>query len=219
MLKDRGTTAAQEEGCARDCEVSFALNAQTRLAGVGVGLSELCVADWFSHAVARNPANLRRHVQRIVYLCEQKAAGVANALADMFLVLGRSGYPLRQRMLRYASPLLSHACRDWFQERLADGRAAHVGLPEGCVPLLGSGATGVTRLLELGDDSEPSSSSEAASDLLESVSEHLLQGQLGAACDLLEDGIRAEPDNLALQHELAKIIAYRNDFKTQSVQP
>jgi len=205
----------QEGGCAQGCEVSFALSAQTRLAGVGVGLPGQCVADWFSHAVTRNPSDLRHHVQRIVYLCEQEAPEVAHALADMFLVLGASGYPLRQRMLRYASPLLSVACRDWFRDRLADGKAAHVGLPEGCVPLLGSGATGTTRLLDRVSDPAEDNGNEPSSDLLENVSELILQDRMDAARDLLEGGICAEPDNLVLQRELLKILAYRNDPEAQ----
>jgi hypothetical protein len=192
-------------------EVAFALSAQTRLAGVGVGLPGLCVADWFSHAVTRNPSDLRRHVQRIVHLCERGAPEAVHALADMFLVLGARGYALRERMLRYASPLLSAACRDWFRERLADGRAAHVALPEGCVPLLGSGATGTTRLLGRVGDLTEAEDDKASSDFLENISELILQGQFDAACDLLVDGIRVAPDNLVLQRELAKILAYRND--------
>jgi len=211
VLEDRGTPTAQDEGSTQSGEVSFALSARTRLANVGVGFAGSCVEDWLSRAVARNPSDLRRHVQRIIHLCERRAPEVANALADLFMVLGTKGYPLRLRLLQRVAPLLSATSLDWFRDRLADGRAAHVGLPEDCVSLLGSGATGTTRLVERCDSPAAAAHSKASSDLLESISEYILQGQFAAACEMLENEIRAAPGDLALQRELARILAHRND--------
>jgi hypothetical protein len=195
-------------------EVAFALDGQTRLAGFGVGLSGERVDDWLAHAVTRKPADLRRHVQRITHLCEQGAAvALAGALADLFLVLGDKGLALRSRVLEQAAAVLSPAHLEWFRARLADGLAPHAAVPEGCVTLLGSGATGATQLVTRSAAAlvAPVPADDGSDDLLELVSELILQGDLESACELLEAEIGVSPAEPALQRELAKLLGHLGD--------
>jgi hypothetical protein len=73
----------------------------------------------YSYAVTRQEKNLRLHVQRIRLAAALDASEtLAEALADLFIVLGIHGQSLRERMLEYAGP---HIPECW-QETLKRGR-------------------------------------------------------------------------------------------------
>lgn len=146
-------------------------------------------------AVATNPKDLKGHVQRI-YFHWQRNDGPATfgALVDLFMVLGASGLPLRNRILRCCQDLLTSEQRVALLQYLDQGWPETVEPPAGTASVLRPvreqvAATG-------GDDGSVS---------LELAREYNRRKWNDLARTLLLELAAEEPDNQAVRRALAEL--------------
>ena len=162
---------------------------------------------FLAHAIARHPADLQSHVQRIVLHAESHDPAILGAICDLFLVLGDKGVPLRRRMLALARPLLSgidyHALLRLLEEVDSDHRFLD-NLTSGAV--LSHGITGVTHLII-----KQTQQSDVLEDPLASAREQLEYGQTELAQETLEHALKADPGRLELHLALLEIYQHTRD--------
>jgi len=175
-----------------------------------------CAADFLAHAVARRPADLRRHVQR-VYLLQRPAdaQALAGALFDLFISLGGMGRPLRERMLNTSSGILDEDLHAFLQLRLDVGLSRADVMPEVADAMLASGIGGNLPAVILSGGNGRGSSEEggdhADRDYLAEAQSFIEYGQLDEARQTLEEGVLLMPAEQPLQQELLEFYQYTND--------
>jgi len=166
------------------------------------------VSDFLAHQVARNPTDLRRHVQRISYfLIKRDGPGAYGAIVDLFIALGAKGIALRRKMLRTAIPLLSPDQRRALEEKLESGLSALDRMPLSRESILGKGIRGTTRLVERNVVRV-----ESDVDVLKEARSHLEYGQVDEARQVLEQAVLQDPAREDVHKELLEIyIGYKDD--------
>ena len=106
-------------------------------------------ASFFAARSARTPENLLNHVQRIMHHIQQKnSEGVYGALMDLFIALKNHGPDLRERMLKYARPLLQKEQYDSLHQLLNEDASRLETLPPVNCSMLCKGFSGTFRLVE-----------------------------------------------------------------------
>lgn len=175
-----------------------------------VRLSVPCDADEvarvLAYSVARDPADVKSHVQRIFWLIDQdRAAQLGGALADLFIALGDKGRALRSRMLRVAAPHLSPVSNEFLQSRLGGELREADLLPEPDGSVLTSGYVGQATLTTVEHQGQG-----FASALIEARS-CIDYGQVDEARTILEDELLANPHDLDVEHELMTLYRHMRD--------
>ena len=164
-------------------------------------------ADFLAHAIARQPANLRRHVQRI-NLCfkhsDQSALGAA--LLDLFIGLGANGRPLRERLLKKCDAVLDPAIHAFLQQHLSTGLAATDALPDMADSMLSKGITGDATAIIVAAGENPSDR-----DYVAEAQSYIEYDQLELAQSTLEEGILQQPGQLQLHQDLLELYQYTDD--------
>ncbi|MFO1414955.1 MAG: hypothetical protein U1F10_13795 [Burkholderiales bacterium] len=85
---------------------------------------------FLAHAVAREPANLVAHVQRILLWLEERDDDQAfGALLDLFIELGTRGIDLRARMLTAGYGIIGDAHRQYLRGLLVTGAHRNLAHP------------------------------------------------------------------------------------------
>lgn len=155
-------------------------------------------ADFLAHLVAREPANLRAHVQRVGLCLERRAAGdLYAALLDLFLALGPRGTPLRRRMLRAADQVLAPHHAAFLYVSLMGGLVATAPHPSARGSMLTRSVTGSLTAVTKRDGPAP-----ARSAPLEEARTYITEGDVEAARLVLETALAADPGNADLAEEL-----------------
>ncbi len=136
--------------------------------------------------ILRRPRDLEAHVRRILTIdALDEGEGIAGALADLYIVLGRQGHSLRSRMLRIVEPRLNPELRDFFRENLEPGLSPTDPMPSLPHSRLSKQVTGTTRIVASSDPELANGDDD--------VEERLLEGMLDAdpgnpeVCDALLD--------------------------------
>ena len=164
-------------------------------------------ADFLAHAIARQPADLRRHVQRIhLHLENRRPQALSAALLDLFIGLGGNGRPLRERLLNKSASVLDPADHAFLQQHLSTGLAANDALPDLAESMLSKGITGNAPAIisaAVGNQSERDYIAESQS--------YIEYGQLELAKSTLEEGILRQPDQLQLHQDLLEFYQYTDD--------
>ena len=81
----------------------------------------LAVFKKLSVDVSENPANLKRHTQRVLFCADNSLGELACAsLQDLFIVLQENGRDLRLQLVNLVSPLIEQDDRHFFQQWLSD---------------------------------------------------------------------------------------------------
>ena len=185
----------------RQLEPAFVLDQVAQLA-VPDFLDEVTTAEYFAYAVAREPRNLKHHVQRVLWhLHAGDAEATFAALIDLYLALGTAGMPLKQRLLQQAVPILNERQHAVLSEALLTGLHAH----DARVAVLGSVlAQPVLGQLDYLQKQQDSSSAQQLS-VLEEARLLLEDGHVGAAQQMLEQAWQEQPGDVQVQAELAVI--------------
>jgi hypothetical protein len=205
MPSDQGDSSRAFPSC-HETEPLFALSA-VRVLGLDSRHHKSNVIDYLTYQVAREPVDLRCHVQRIGLLVSKgDGPGVYGALVDLFIGLGEKGLALRRRMLRTAKPLLSNDQSRALEEKLWSGLSALDRIPLSRASILAKNIRGSTELVGL-DDTQHT----ASHDLLDEARSHLEYGQLEDARRVLEEAMLQDPLREDVQSELLEIYVRSND--------
>jgi hypothetical protein len=199
-------------------EPVFDVPGDTRLlieAGTGTGAyaGDEAVGDFLAHAIARNPANLRAHTQRI-YLHRRRGDRVEliGALIDLFIGLGSRGQALRVRLLRECRSLLDESAYRHLAVAIRTGVAATDPLPPAQTSLLSKGVDGCAVVVR-GSGAAGTAVASGERDFLAEAESHIEYGQLDEAKETLEQGIAIHPDDERLHKDLLEVYRYTDDHE------
>jgi len=196
------------------CEPAFSVAGDQSLLLDFHGDSQ-CAVDFLAHAVARSPADLRRHVQRVYLLRGQRQApALAGALFDLFIGLGDKGRPLRERLLNSCAGILDEELYAFLQLRLDSGLGGGDVMPEVADAMLAAGIAGDLPAIIVagaGADASDGDSGGGDRDYLADAQSYIEYGQLDLAKQALEEGVLRLPGELGLHQELLEFYQYTND--------
>jgi len=134
--------------CASDIELSF-LVPDAKSIDLDPGNWKDKTTDYLARQVARNPDNLRNHVQRInLHIKLQDKEGTYSALLDLFIAVGKKGSTLKIRMLGRSKSLLVLKNFKALRNKLNQEIKATTIMPLATHSVLGMGLTGTTNLSE-----------------------------------------------------------------------
>lgn len=161
--------------------------------------------------IAREPKELRRHVQYIHSLLacfSSDSNAIFLALLDLFVVLEARGLALRTRLLKLAKPHLRHSDFDFLISNLSAGIDLKTSLPEGCCSLLSRSYSGRTDFIK-----KQSSTSLAFSSTYEEAQSLLEYGDLECAQYFLEQSLKEQPEDATIAAELLTVYKHNDDQK------
>ncbi|MFN3884171.1 MAG: hypothetical protein ACK4Q4_05355 [Rhodocyclaceae bacterium] len=155
--------------------------------------------DFLEHRIARRPTDLLAHVRRILLArAHRRSDVVADALQDLFRVLGGKGAGLRAHLLELCEPLLD-------AETLAGLRESSSTTPRQAKTAI------VTRLAGKRWVARPTASGKAA--ILTEALSCLENGQVEEACGLLESHLRTSPGDVGVTRILLDIYRRAHDYR------
>jgi len=174
------------------------------------GESRLCIdarewkhkaGSYLAHAVAREPSDLRSHVQRVnLYLQGKDAEGVYGALLDLFIALADKGCALRERMLRCSQDLLDAERHQALHRHLTEGISPTDAVPPAQTSVFGKGYTGTDQLVvKLDSEACP------ARDPRKEAGSYMEYGQIDEAQQVLEKAVLSTPSRCELHYDLIEI--------------
>lgn len=167
--------------------------------------------DHLSHRVTRFPEQLSVHLYRIAVAWQLKRGeALYGALLDLFIVLDRRGFALRQRLLNKLTPCLTDAQRQALRQGLLFGISAVERLPGSYSsrfnPGLVADCTVVVRTEQTID---------ARFDELEEARDLIDSGFLEEARLILEEAVLRRPQHEGLNREL--LVLYRHTRNAQAL--
>jgi hypothetical protein len=168
----------------------------------------LAAGTFLAHAVAREPANLVAHVQRIVLWLEERDDDQAfGALLDLFIGLGTRGIDLRARMLTAAYGIIGDAHRQYLRELLVTGAHPDLLHPPAPWSMLSHGLRGTLDAV--------AATPRAGHDRYDAVArarDELFAGDVDAAQETLEREVSLHPDRADAGADLLAIYRHTHDL-------
>jgi tetratricopeptide (TPR) repeat protein len=165
------------------------------------------VQDYFAHLIARYPADLRTHVQRInFHVARGEPERTYGALLDLFIALGEKGESLRKRMLQAAYSILTKETLEVFSVNVERGISSTDVTPTAGSSVLTKGLQGTSQLVtRLEANHAPSQ------DALSEAHICLEYGQISEAQSILEQALLAQPEREELHQDLLEIYQSTGD--------
>ena len=201
-------------------EPVFDVPGDTRLvieAESGAYAGDEAIGDFLAHAIARDPANLRAHTQRI-YLHRRRGdrAELLGALIDLFIGLGSRGQALRIRLLRECGSLIGESVYRRLAAAISTGVTAADPLPATRTSLLSKGLEG--QAIVVHDPGAAQATAVAGDrDFLAEAESHIEYGQLDEAKETLEQGLAIHPEDQRLHKDLLEVYRYTDDREAFTV--
>lgn len=188
-------------------EPAFGFEDSTRLRPSSRWTTDV-VGGFLARAIARDPTNLRMHVQRVtLWTASHRREETFGALVDLFVALGERGNALRTRLLASAPADLDPGQRSFLEGRLATGLSAVDRHPPAPASILTRAVTGALDTVARIGDTEP----EPATDPLAEARDYLAEGNVERARELLESALRAQPERAEVADELLTIYRHSAD--------
>ncbi len=155
--------------------------------------------------VLRNPRDLLSHVRRLFIASDLgDVAATEGALADLFIILGSRGKPLRTRLLEQVADKLSTERRAFFYSHLEGGLDVNEAMPNLPQSRLSRRIVGTTQIVvRLGDKDRTDRSVDLARESMEN-------GQYDMAQAVLEGALESDPGDKEVCEELLGLYRQRN---------
>ncbi len=155
--------------------------------------------------VLRNPRDLLSHVRRLFTASALgDVAATEGALADLFIVLGSRGKPLRTRLFKLVADELSSEHRAFFFSHLEGGLDANEAMPNLPQSRLSRRIAGTTQIVVRLGDKDPA---DRAVDL---ARESMESGRYDMAQAVLEGALETDPGDREVCEELLGLYRQRN---------
>lgn len=201
-----------EENINKDLQEVYFLMSSNPTLDVDLSDVEQKSLNYLLHKIARNPDDLRSHIQRIqLNLRLRYADGIFGALLDLFIALSDKGIAIRRRMLSIARPQLSVVHRVFLSHSLQLGLTSKDIMPTTACSALSAGYSGTQNLVVDGESVQ-----EEEIDPLILAQDHIDKVEIDAARQLLERAVVAQPWRAELHIELLGI--YRATQDTVGIQ-
>ena len=155
--------------------------------------------------VLRNPRDLLSHVRRLFVANDlSDVAATEGALADLFIILGSRGKPLRTRLLELVADKLSTDRRAFFDSHLEGGLDANEAMPNLPQSRLSRRVVGTTQIVvRKGDNDRAERSVDLARESMEN-------GHYDMAQAVLEGALETDPGDKEVCEELLGLYRQRN---------
>ena len=160
-----------------------------------------------THRVTKRPKDLQSHVHRVIALYySNDAEATYGALLDLFIVLDKSGFRLRQRLLNKLAPRLKSEQRIALRNALMFGIKTLEDVPHSPYSCFGAELHDMGGVVvQTGEQiTHEFSALDEARDLIDS-------GFLDEARLVLEEAILASPEDAELNDELLNLFRYTKD--------
>lgn len=166
------------------------------------------LADSLAHRVARQPKDLRSHVQRIMlHQHPDQQDALFAALLDLFIALGNKGLALRKRLLQTSASLVNSTQFEFLSARLDSGMSSNEMHPPALRSRLSQGSTGSVKFILRNINNQQQDLRPA----LEQALDFLNYGQLNQAQQTLEQALIEDPSDMAIAQELADLYTHTRD--------
>lgn len=162
---------------------------------------------YYSYHISRFPQDLRAHAQRLFLGINANMTDfLAGAIQDLFISLGKSGSPLKKKMLDLVKSKLNNIDIAHFEIWLSTGNRKDYSYRLGSV--LDSGLSGKSQKLVTVEQSQETSS---YGSVIEEAYACLEYGQVEEAQKLLESELQRDVNNADIAQELLNIYQYTRD--------
>jgi tetratricopeptide (TPR) repeat protein len=156
--------------------------------------------------ILRNPRDLLSHVRRILVAdALRDTAATEGALADLFIILGSRGRPLRTRLLKLVAGELNTGQRDFFGSHLESGLDANEAMPELPQSRLSKHVLGTTQIVVRSGDENG-----AVDRSVGLARESMQNGRYDVAQAMLEGALESDPGDKEACEELLNLYERRN---------
>lgn len=157
---------------------------------------------FISSEVARDPFNLRKHVQRIYLAYDSGDQDLLfGGLVDLWIALGDKGRDLREAMLDIARRKLADDQFAFLSRSLANGLSSKQPLPLVSGSVLDEGFIGTADIVKR---APAASVAEGADPVAEAIA-LLDEGHVYPAREILEETVLSDPGNHAAEAQLVEI--------------
>ena len=203
---DHADTPGEPQGEALAVEVSLLPPTRRLLRDFPVPGLERPYLSHLEQRISRNPRDLLSHVRRL-YLADalDDNDAVTGALADLFIVLGRQGQPLRRRLLNLVGAQLTTTQFAFFVAHLEPGLDENEAMPEMPQSRLSKRVAGTTCIVTRSDARAPDSD-----DPVRLARDSIAGGHVDVAQAVLEGALESDPGNAAVCKALLRLYEVMN---------
>lgn len=169
---------------------------------------------FYSHAIRRNPSDLKSHTRRIfIAMQHNNAELLSGALHDLFVTLKSAGKQLRIRLLKASAPHLERDEIIYFAKWIKSDSDSSYGYKWVAGSMLCKGLSETdSRLMNLKEESN-----EAKLSAIDEARSCIEYGQLDLAKKILEEAIVNDKNNPELQEELNNLLKYTDSSDEQNI--
>ncbi len=155
--------------------------------------------------ILRNPRDLLSHVRRLFVASDVgDVEATEGALADLFIILGSRGAPLRTRLLKLVANDLSAAHRSFFRLHLGSGLDPNKAMPQLPQSRLSKHIVGTTQIVVRSGESA------CADGSVDLARESMENGRYDMAQAVLEGALETDPGDREVCEELLGLYRNRN---------
>jgi hypothetical protein len=163
--------------------------------------------EYLSHNISKAPHDLSSHLHRIIAgYYSGNNDHLYGALLDLFIVLDKRGFALRQRLLNKFSTSLSSPQRQTLRQGLLFGINSQEVLQHGNCSRFATGMVGNAQMVD-----KTGQRSELEFSVLDECRDLIDSGLFDDARRLLEEAIMRQPDDEPLNKELIELFKYTRD--------
>ncbi len=160
--------------------------------------------EYLTHVVSKTPQDLSAHLRRISAAHRMKCDEVLyGSLLDLFIVLDKRGFSLRQRLLNRFEPSLRPEQQACMRQSLLFGAQAAKSIPHCYSSVFNKGLVGNPQLVV-----KTGRQADADFDIFDELHDLIDSGFLEEARQILERAVMQKPDNEALNRELLELYRY-----------
>lgn len=163
--------------------------------------------EFLSHKISKTPHDLTAHLHRIIAAhYSRNSDHLYGALLDLFIVLDKRGFALRQRLLNKFSPALTSVQHQAMRQGLLFGINAVEVLPQSYCSRFATGMVGKAGIV-----AKTGLTAELEYTVLDEVRDLIDSGLFDDARRMLEEAISRQPGDEALNKELIDLFSYTRD--------
>ena len=160
--------------------------------------------EYLTHIVSKTPQNLSAHLRRIIAAYRMKCNdALYGSLLDLFIVLDKRGFSLRQRLLKKLGSSLNPEQQIYMRESLLFGAQEVESIPNCYSSIFSKGLVGDAELVV-----KTGKQADVKFSILDELHDLIDSGFLEEAREILEGAVMQNPEDEVLNRELLELYRY-----------